>query len=168
MTLSELNALDEEGFVDTLGGVFEHSPWIAAAAWKERPFDTLSDLHDAFMRVVADAGDEAQFALIDAHPDLAGKLALSRDLTAASQREQASAGLDALSPEEFERFHALNSAYRSRFGMPFIICVRLNTKETILAEFERRLLCEPAAERQEALKQIGLIAQLRLTELLGQ
>lgn len=167
MTLSELNALDEKGFVDALGGVFEHSPWIAAAAWKERPFDTPSDLHNAFMQVVADAGDDAQIALIDAHPDLAGKLALSRGLTAASQREQASAGLDALSPEEFERFHALNNAYRSRFGMPFIICVRLNTKETILAEFERRLLCEPAAERQEALRQIGLIAQLRLTELLA-
>jgi 2-oxo-4-hydroxy-4-carboxy-5-ureidoimidazoline decarboxylase len=166
MLLSELNELAEAEFVATLGGVFEHSPWFAATAWKARPFDSTEALHDAFMKAVVRSGDEAQLQLIKAHPDLAGKLALARQLTPASQHEQASAGLDALSPEEFERFHALNKAYRARFGMPFIICVRLNTRETILAEFERRLSCDVESERREALKQIGLITRLRLTELL--
>lgn len=166
MPLSELNELAEAEFVATLGGVFEHSPWLAATAWKARPFDSIEGLHDAFMKAVASSGDEAQLQLINAHPDLAGKLALARQLTPASQHEQASAGLDALSPEEFERFHVLNNAYRARFGMPFIICVRLNTRETILAEFERRLSGDVESERREALKQIGLITRLRLTELL--
>lgn len=166
MPLSELNELAEAEFVAALDGVFEHSPWFAATAWKARPFDSIEGLHVAFMRAVSSSGDEAQLQLINAHPDLAGKLALARKLTPASQHEQASAGLDALSPEEFERFHALNNAYRARFGMPFIICVRLNNREAILAEFERRLSCDAASERQEALRQIGLITRLRLMELL--
>lgn len=141
--------------------LFEHSPWVEARA-DARP--SSGDRHADLMAVLHDATPEEQLALIRAHPELAGKAAIDRTLTDASAAEQASAGLDRLSPEEYDRFHALNAAYRARFAMPFIICVRLTDKAGILAEMERRLGNARDAEIATALEQIGEIVRLRLAD----
>ncbi|MGZ8312837.1 MAG: 2-oxo-4-hydroxy-4-carboxy-5-ureidoimidazoline decarboxylase [Allosphingosinicella sp.] len=122
----------------------------------------LSELHAGLMQVVRDAAPEEQLALIRAHPELAGKAAIDGSLTDASAAEQASAGLDRLTPAEFDRFHALNAAYRQKFDFPFIICVRLTDKAGILAAMERRLANDRAAEMATALDEIGEIVRLRL------
>src|SRR5919204_5690726 len=118
-TVAELNGMSRAQFLDALGFLFEHSPWIVEAAWAGRPFADRDDLHAKLLAVVREAPLERQVALIRAHPDLAAPrghpAALAGDLTAASTREQASAGLDRLSPDEYRRFHALNDAYRARF-----------------------------------------------------
>jgi 2-oxo-4-hydroxy-4-carboxy-5-ureidoimidazoline decarboxylase len=150
-----------DGFVTKFGHLFEHSPWVVERAWAMWPFADEDALHAAMMRVVAEAGDSAQLALIRAHPELAARTAL----TAESAAEQAGAGLKHLSPAEFERFASLNAAYRERFGFPFIICVRLQMKASIFAAFEARLQNDAAAEQAEALAQIGLITRLRLQDM---
>lgn len=139
--------------------LFEHSPWVEERA-DARP--SSGDRHADLMAVVQDASPDEQLALIRAHPELAGKAAIDRTLTEASAAEQASAGLDRLSPAEFDRFHALNAAYRERFDFPFIICVRLTDKAGILAAMDRRLGNDRDAEIAEALAQIGEIVRLRL------
>jgi len=164
LTLARINALDETGFVDALGFAFEHSPWVVRRAWAARPFASRQALHAAMTAAVTAAAPAEQLALIRAHPELAGKAAIAKALTAASQGEQASAGLDQLTAAEYQRFHTLNDAYRARFGFPFIICVRLNDKTSILAAMHRRLAAEPADEVAEALAQIGLISRLRLDD----
>lgn len=141
--------------------LFEHSPWVEERA-DARP--SSGDRHADLMAVLYDATPDEQLALIRAHPELAGKAAIDRTLTEASAAEQASAGLDRLSPEEYDRFHALNAAYRERFAMPFIICVRLTDKAGILSEMERRLGNERDAEVATALQQIGEIVRLRLQD----
>jgi 2-oxo-4-hydroxy-4-carboxy-5-ureidoimidazoline decarboxylase len=118
-------------------------------------------------QAVREEAAERQLALIAGHPDLAGKTARAGDLTAASQAEQASAGFDRLTDRQYEIFHRLNAAYRAKFAMPFIICVRRHTRESILAQFERRLCNDPAQERQAALHEIFRIAALRLAERVG-
>lgn len=153
---------DKAGFIERFKNLFEHSPWVVEAAWEKRPFQDAAALHAAFMAVIEAAGGEAQLALINAHPELAAKI----ELTEASQTEQSGAGLRQLTAPEFERFAALNAAYREKFGFPFIICVRLHGKASILAAFESRLAHDAQAERQEAIAQIGLIAKLRLQDLL--
>ena len=120
------------------------------------------DRHADLMAVVHDATPEEQLALIRAHPELAGKAAVDGSLTEASAAEQASAGLDRLTQAEFDRFHALNAAYREKFGFPFIICVRLTDKAGILAAMERRLANDRDTEIATALDQIGEIVRLRL------
>jgi 2-oxo-4-hydroxy-4-carboxy-5-ureidoimidazoline decarboxylase len=139
--------------------LFEHSPWVEARA-DARP--SSGDRHADLMAVVGDATPDEQLALIRAHPELAGKAAVDGALTEASAAEQASAGLDRLSQAEFDRFHALNTAYREKFGFPFIICVRLTNKAGILAAMARRLANDRDAEIAEALAQIGEIVRLRL------
>ena len=139
--------------------LFEHSPWVEARA-DARP--SSGDRHADLMSVVHDASPEEQLALIRAHPELAGKTAVDGTLTEASAAEQASVGLDRLTQGEFDRFHALNAAYRDRFGFPFIICVRLTDKAGILAAMERRLGNDRDTEIAEALAQIGEIVRLRL------
>ena len=139
--------------------LFEHSPWVEARA-DARP--SSGDRHADLMAVVHEAAPEEQLALIRAHPELAGKAAVDGSLTRASAAEQASAGLDRLTPAEYDRFHALNAAYREKFGFPFIICVRLTDKAGILAAMERRLGNDRDAEIAEALDQIGEIVRLRL------
>ena len=139
--------------------LFEHSPWVEARA-DARP--SSGDRHADLMAVLYDATPEEQLALIRAHPELAGKAAVDGTLTEARAAEQASAGLDRLTQAEFDRFHALNAAYRERFGFPFIICVRLTDKAGILAAMERRLGHDRDAEIAEALAQIGEIVRLRL------
>ncbi len=166
-TLADLNTAPAESFIETLGGIFEHSPWVAEAVAPARPFASLEALHTAMVAAV-DAAEEAQkLALLRAHPDLAGKLARAGALTDASTAEQASAGLDRLSEEEFQRFTAFNIAYTEKFGFPFIIAVRENTKASILAAFGRRITNSREAEFTTALAEVAKIARLRLTNLLG-
>jgi 2-oxo-4-hydroxy-4-carboxy-5-ureidoimidazoline decarboxylase len=141
--------------------LFEHSPWVEERADARR---ASGDRHADLLAVLHDASAEEQIALIRAHPELAGKAAIDRTLTQASAAEQASAGLDRLSPDEYARFHALNAAYRERFAMPFIICVRLTDKAGILAAMERRLGNSREEELATALAQIGEIVRLRLRD----
>jgi 2-oxo-4-hydroxy-4-carboxy-5-ureidoimidazoline decarboxylase len=139
--------------------LFEHSPWVEARA-DARP--SSGDRHADLMAVLHDATPEEQLALIRAHPELAGKAAVDGTLTQASAAEQASAGLDRLTQAEFDRFHALNAAYREKFDFPFIICVRLTDKAGILTAMERRLRNDRDAEIATALDEIGEIVRLRL------
>jgi 2-oxo-4-hydroxy-4-carboxy-5-ureidoimidazoline decarboxylase len=162
LTLSAINALDRVGFVAALGFVFELSPWVVERAHAARPFASREALHGAMTAVFDQAPQADRLALIRAHPELAGKAAIAKALTAESLSEQASAGLDQLTPAEFERFHALNAAYAKRFGFPFIIAVRLNDKSSILAAMQARLAHDEAEEVAEAVAQIGLISRLRL------
>lgn len=144
--------------------LFEHSPWVEARA-DARP--ASGDRHADLMAVVHAATRDEQLALIRAHPELAGKAAIDRTLTEASLAEQASAGLDRLTPEEYARFHALNAAYRDRFGFPFIICVRLTDKAGILAAMAARLDHDREAEIAAAIAEIGKIVRLRLEDMDG-
>ncbi len=164
LTLARLNSMNQTGFTTALGFAFELSPWVVERAWDERPFASVEALHDAMMAVLDAATTADKLALIRAHPELASKAAIAKQLTAESNAEQASAGLDRLTPEEFARFHDLNAAYRDRFGFPFIICVRLNDKASILAAMQSRLSNDEAAEIAEAINQIGLISKLRLLD----
>ena len=164
-TIDEVNNLDESGFLSKFGSLYEHSPWVAEAAWRERPFDGFPALHEAFVRAMYDAPRERQLALILAHPDLAGRAAVAGELTPESTREQASAGLDRLTPEEYEAFTRLNTGYRERFGFPMIVCVREHTKESILAQAEARMEHSREQEIEVALGEIAKIARLRLQDL---
>ena len=164
LTLADLNRMNRTGFATTLGFAFELSPWVVQRAYDAAPFDSVEALHAATMAVLDAAPEADKLALIRAHPELAGKAAIAKTLTAESNAEQASAGLDRLTPEEFERFHALNAAYGERFGFPFIIAVRLNDKTSILAAMQARLSHERADEIAEAIKQVGLISRLRLQD----
>ncbi len=167
MNVGDLNDGDLSGFVDALGAIFEHSPWIAERVWNRRPFGATDDVMNAMLSVVESASDDEKIALIRAHPDLAGKAARAGSLTEHSTSEQTGVGLDRLSDEEFDRFHRLNDAYKARFGFPFVIAVRGHTRETILAAFDQRLTNDRTAELAEALRNIGLIARFRLEELLA-
>jgi OHCU decarboxylase len=160
---------DRDGFVAAYGYVFEHSPWIAEAAWDAglpADADTAEGLHRALCSALAPASAERKMTLIQAHPDLAGKLAQAGRLTAESTHEQASAGLDRLADDERVTFTRLNDAYRERFGFPFIIAVKGLSKAEILAAFERRLNNDRETELETALAQVERIALLRLEELL--
>lgn len=163
-SLAELNVLPHSDFVSTLGGIFEHSPWVAEATADRRPFVTLSALHSAMVHAVTSAGPEKHLALIRAHPDLAGRLAQQGQLTPESSREQAAAGLTESDPTTLEKIERLNTAYRERFGFPFVICARLNHVETILSAMEHRLHNSPDTEITTALEEIFQIARLRLED----
>ena len=164
-TIKEVNKLDREEFVARFGSLYERSPWVAEGAWRERPFGGFAELHEAFVKAMYAAPRERQLTLIRAHPDLAGKAVVAGEMTVESTREQASAGLDGLTPEEYEDFHRLNTAYRKRFGFPFIVCVREHTKETILADAAARLGRPRPEEVETALGEIAKIASLRLQDL---
>jgi OHCU decarboxylase len=166
LTLSQLNQVGQMEFVRVVGPVFEQSPWIAEIAWSKTPFADLEALYVALCESVQNAGEEKQFALIRAHPDLVGHAALSGTLTRASTGEQVAAGLNKLSPEEIGLFQKNNAAYKDKFGFPFVICVRLNKKEAILAGFERRLKNSHEQEIKTALEEIFKIAELRLRDLI--
>jgi uric acid transporter len=161
ITVEEVNALSDAEFVERFGGLFQGKPWIAEEVARMRPFDSLYAMRGAFHGVLFDATEERQDELIRAYPDLAAKVALGQE----SRRDQAWAGLNRLTPEEYERFDALNEAYRKKFGFPFIICVRENTKESILESFERRVPHTPKEERMAALVEAAKIANQRLFDL---
>lgn len=167
LTLSEINALDQEAFVAALGGVFEGDPWIVRAAWEEHPFADVEQLHCALCSVMYDASEEQQVALLRAHPDLVGRAALAGTLSPASTREQASAGLDQLSRDEVATFQRLNAAYQARFGFPFVICARENKKDSILAGFATRLKHTREQEIAIALGEVAKICSLRLRDTIG-
>jgi 2-oxo-4-hydroxy-4-carboxy-5-ureidoimidazoline decarboxylase len=164
VTLDQLNRASRAEFTRALGDVYEQSPWVAEAAFERRPFASVAALHEAMTRAVRAAPRDAQLALLRAHPDLAGRAARAGALTAASAAEQASAGLDRLTGEESERFARLNVAYRERFGFPFIVAVRGQSRAGILAAFERRLAQPVAREIDTALGEVFEIARLRLLE----
>jgi 2-oxo-4-hydroxy-4-carboxy-5-ureidoimidazoline decarboxylase len=164
ISLASINAADEAGFTAALGDIYEHAPWVARAALAQRPFPTLAALHEAMTQAVRAATPGERRALINGHPDLAGKAARAGTMTRDSRAEQASAGLDRLSEAEFARFHQLNTTYRQKFTIPFIICVRRHSKDSILGEFERRLENTAEAELETALSEISRIAALRLDE----
>lgn len=156
---------DRKQFLATYGHLFDHSPWVVERAWTLRPFADAKALHCAFLRVIAAAGPAERRALACAHPELADKAAMAGGLTEDSTKEQASAGLDRLSPAEYETFHVLNRAYRSRHGFPFIICVKLNDKDSILAAMRLRAGQDTVVELDEAMTQVGLISRLRLADI---
>jgi 2-oxo-4-hydroxy-4-carboxy-5-ureidoimidazoline decarboxylase len=159
-SLADINALSKTAFVANLGDIAEHSPWVAEKAWLKQPFATRDDLIAAFEKVMQEAPPAAQLALIRAHPDLATKAKLTQDST----NEQAGAGLDRLTKEEFARFTALNDAYKKRFGFPFIFAVKGATKSQILAAFEMRIANSPDVEFATALAQIARIFRFRLED----
>ena len=159
--------MSRKEFVSFLGGVFEHSPWIVETAFHTKPFATFEQLHRALCEIVKNSSEEKQLALICAHPDLVGKIALVGQLTLESTNEQASAGLNKLLPEEIDLFQKQNAAYKTKFGFPFVICARLNKKEAILAGFERRLKNSRGQEIKTALEEIFKIAELRLRDLIA-
>lgn len=165
-SIDQLNLLPQAQFIDLLGGVFEHSAWVAERVWVQRPFVDIQALHTAMVQVVHTATAAEQLALLRAHPELAGREAQLGELTAASTLEQSRAGLNALSPEEMARIVLLNSTYRGRHGFPFIVCVGQHTKDSIFKEFERRADNATPDETQEALAQVAHIARLRLEKLL--
>jgi 2-oxo-4-hydroxy-4-carboxy-5-ureidoimidazoline decarboxylase len=160
--LEYLNTCSRDAFVSALGEVFEHAAWVAEAAFSFRPFPTVAALHDAMMAAVRKAPRSRQLEFVLGHPELGSKVGRVSDLTEASKAEQGGLGLDRLSDDEFARFTQLNAAYRQRFGLPFVICVRRHTRDSILRNFERRSANEPETEFQTALDEIGLITLLRL------
>lgn len=164
LTAAALSQLDQPAFVAALAGIFEHSPWVAERAWSHRPFANREALLGTLVGTMLGAPRADQLALIRAHPELAGKLAVRGELTAESSREQAGAGLSACSPEEFALIHALNAAYQDKFGFPFIIAVRGHGRSDIIGAMQRRLEQGVEVEFAEALAQIARIASLRLEE----
>lgn len=166
LTLTDLSSLNRTDFVTVLGGIFEHSPWVAEAVYDDRPFASITALHAAMTGAVRAAGDEAALSLIRSHPDLAGKAALAGKLTQESTGEQAAAGLDSLTAEEMDRFTALNEAYKARFDFPFIMAVRNADKARILAAFTARLEHAREAEIRTAIAEICKIAWVRLLSVL--
>jgi 2-oxo-4-hydroxy-4-carboxy-5-ureidoimidazoline decarboxylase len=149
--------------MERFGGVFEASPWVAERAWASRPFGSLDALHEAMVDVVERAPSEVRMGLIRAHPDLATRAALTPE----SEREQASAGMDSLTQEQFERIGWLTAAYRAHFGFPFIVCAREHTPDSIIAAAEQRMGSQPDEEVQTALTEIFKIARLRLADLVA-
>lgn len=162
MTLADINAMDRTAFVAALGGVFEHSPWVAERAWAAKPFASVDALHAAMVAAMLAATEAEQLALIRAHPELAGKAAVRGELTADSTREQSGAGLAQCTPEEFARLQALNARYHERFGFPFILAVKGWDRAGVIGELARRVDADRATEFAECLAQIARIARFRL------
>ncbi|MDR2329158.1 MAG: 2-oxo-4-hydroxy-4-carboxy-5-ureidoimidazoline decarboxylase [Comamonas sp.] len=172
LTLEQLNQATPDAALAMLDGLYEHSPWIAQAALAQRPFASLAQLKHAMVRVLAQAPVDAQLALIRAHPELAGKAMVANTLTAESTSEQNRAGLTQCTPEEFAQIQQLNADYNARFGFPFILAVRGPrglglAKQEIIATFARRLNHHPDFEREEALRNIHRIAEIRLNDKFG-
>ncbi len=163
MTISQVNALGVNDFVDQVGWVFEHSPWVARRAWKHRPFTSIDDLHTRMTGEVAIASTPEKLTLLRAHPDLGTRARISESST----KEQAGAGLDQLTPVEFARLHQYNDAYKTKFGFPFLFAVKGSGKLRIMQALEARLQSTAEAEFQEALHQVYRIARFRLDDIIG-
>ncbi len=168
VSLSALNNLDQADFEARCGSFFEHSPWIAQAAWSSRPFRSRAHLLQIMSRIVSDASDDEKLALVRAHPDLVGRFVREGKLTNESAAEQAEAGLAELSPGEAQTFDRFNSLYQSRFGFPFVICARENRKDAILAAFPQRLQNDFHQEMGNALAEIFKIARLRIGDAISE
>jgi 2-oxo-4-hydroxy-4-carboxy-5-ureidoimidazoline decarboxylase len=168
MDIGSTNRMDRRAFVAAYGGIFEHSPWVAERAFDARPFADVDALHRAMVAAVGAAARDEKLALLNAHPDLAGKESQQGTMTDASVSEQASAGLDRLTKPEVAEIARLNAAYRARHGFPFIIAVRQHTKDGILREFNRRLALDGETELRANLAQIHAITSIRLGKLFGE
>jgi 2-oxo-4-hydroxy-4-carboxy-5-ureidoimidazoline decarboxylase len=165
ISLADLNAADEANFVAALANVVEYSPWIAEQLAARRPFASLQQLHAALIAAIQAAEPDAQLALLRAHPDLANKTQRAAGLTIESTDEQNSAGLDRLSDAEYAAFERVNTAYRDKFGFPYIVCIRRHTKDSVLRDFETRLPNIAKTEIRRAIEEIGRISALRLDQL---
>ena len=165
LDIQAISAMDRGDFIAAIGPVFEHSPWIAERAWGARPFAGVAALHAALVAVIAAASPAEQLALLNAHPDRAGRAARAGEITAESRGEQGRAGLGQLTEADLARFDRLNRDYRARFGFPFIIAVQGRGKAEILQAFERRLSSDPGPEMETALEQVAEIGRLRLARL---
>src|SRR5215471_15546670 len=163
MTIETLNSLDRQDFVDAIGWVFEHSPWVAERAWRARPFAHAEALHRALVEEVERASLEEQLALLRAHPDLGTRARVSD----ASAAEQGGVGLDRLTSQEFEDLQRLNTDYRAKFGFPFLYAVKGSTKHDILQALRQRLQATREEEYTEALRQVYRIAGFRVEQALG-
>ena len=166
-SLDEVNRFSLDAFVEVFGGVAEHTPWVAAVAQRDAPFASRDALIEAFANALQHADEEAQLALIRAHPDLAGKAARAGKMADASVNEQSGAGLDQLSDAEYEQFTQLNGTYKSNYGFPFIFAVKGATKHQILEAFQLRLQNSAKDEFAEALRQICRIFSFRLEDLVA-
>jgi len=163
-TIAALNDCDDAAFVDELGDVYEHSPWVADRAAADRPFSSVDALHERMAEAVRNAAEERKLELLRAHPDLGEQT----EMTDASEQEQASAGLDELSREQYERFQELNETYRDTFGFPFIMAVKGASPDEIQAAMEERVENAEETEFETALDQVHEIARLRLDERFGE
>ncbi|MDF2366109.1 MAG: 2-oxo-4-hydroxy-4-carboxy-5-ureidoimidazoline decarboxylase [Sneathiella sp.] len=163
-----INKMNNVQFMEIFGGIYEHSPWVAERAWNagiSEKHDKIDELATLMARMVEEASESEKRALIEAHPDLAGKAAKQGELTAASTSEQVGAGLDSCTAEEFAAFQEYNTAYKEKFGFPFIMAVKNRDRHEILAGFEERLQNSPEEEFARALAEIDKIARFRLAEL---
>ncbi|MBU3059758.1 2-oxo-4-hydroxy-4-carboxy-5-ureidoimidazoline decarboxylase [Pseudomonas indica] len=162
------SSLDRDAFVAAFADIYEHSPWVAEKAYDlgaDASLDDIDGLHQRMADILFSASRDAQLALINAHPDLAGKAAVRGELTASSTSEQAGAGIHECTPEEFARFTELNDAYKAKFGFPFIMAVKGSNRHQILAAFEERIHNTPDEEFARALAEINKIALFRLQQL---
>ena len=159
--------ISARSFVETFGDIFENSPWVAEQGWEARPFDSIDDVHQEMFAVIAAAPREQQVEFLNQHPELAGKEAQAGTMTESSVAEQASAGLNALSPEEMATLAAGNAAYREKFGFPFMIFVRGHTKEGIFFYLDRRLENDPDVELDNALDQVYGITRSRVQRVVS-
>lgn len=165
--IDQINQLSADEFVAQLGGIYEHSPWVAMAVERLRPFSDMAALQTAMQQVVNDSGNEKQLALLKAHPEFAGKAATQGELTEASTAEQGSLSLNNLPPEQHKRMQALNRQYMDKFGFPGIVAVRKQSSvEGIFALLEQRLANDIDHEKRDALAQVHLIAECRLQDLI--
>ncbi|MNM91046.1 Uric acid degradation bifunctional protein PucL [compost metagenome] len=163
LTLPDLNTMSREEFAKALGGIFEHSPWVAEATYNARPFNSVDELHRAMIETARNAGTDTVLSLLRAHPDLATRL----QVTPLSAAEQKGAGLDRLTPEEFEKLTDLNRRYTEKFQFPFILAVRGKNKDDIMDSITARIQSTPEIEWERALDEIGKITRFRLVDLLG-
>ena len=165
-TLSNLNQFSREAFIDLLGGIYEHSPWVAEQAFSQLPFESLNAMHQAMVTIVQSSGIDKRLALIRNHPELAGKEATEGTLTADSKKEQSRAGLNQCSAEELEQIRELNKSYLQKFGFPFVIAVSGLNKHQIIAAMQQRLENDEASEFATSLNEIDKIAKIRLDVLI--
>ncbi len=166
--LDEINQCSEARFVEILGGIYEHSSWVAELVLPERPFASRDALHDSMAAAARSAPDFQRMALLCSHPELAGKEASAGTLTRASRNEQAGAGLDQCSPAERERIEALNRAYRGKFDFPFIIAVSGLDRSQIIAAMQRRLDNDEAVEFDTAMDEVIKIARIRIDSVVDE
>lgn len=164
MKIHELNTKPTSQFLELIGGALEGELWLAKRIIKHRPFETVASLFSAFEKVINDATEQEKVRLIASHPDLAP--AVDTKLSKSSTHEQASAGLNKLSPQEYETFNRLNTQYHQQFGFPFVICARENTKSSILEKFESRLSNPRSREIEMGIAEILKIIHLRLIDLI--
>jgi 2-oxo-4-hydroxy-4-carboxy-5-ureidoimidazoline decarboxylase len=164
LTLAMVNQMNEEAFVASFGDIAEHTPWIARAAFGAHPFADHDALVAAFYSAVDGASHDAQHALLNEHPDLAGRAAIAGKLAPESLNEQTGAGLDRMTPDEYALFTTLNNRYRAKHGIPFIRAVKGSTKAQIIQAFQERVENSPEVEFATALKQVARIIRFRLED----